>query len=94
MTPQDLARAADIANAARPGSVRQAIRDAAAATGVSVDDLLGRSRLRGITQARHLAMFMARETGAKYQVIARVFGRDHTTIIHGVRAEAARRAVQ
>ena len=94
MTPQDLARASDIANAPRPGFVRQAIRDVSAATGVSVEDLLGRVGRREITQARQLAMFIARENGAKYQVIARVFGRDHTTIIHGVRAEAARRAAE
>ena len=94
MTPQDLARAAEIANPARPGSVRQAIQDVSAATGVSVEDLLGRGRRREITQARQLAMFIAREKGAAYSVIARVFGRDHTTIIHGVRAEAARRAAE
>lgn len=94
MTPQDLARAAEIVNVTRPGFVRQAIRDVSAATGVSVDDLLGRGRRRKITQARQLAMFIAREKGAAYSAIARVFGRDHTTIIHGVRAEAARRAAE
>lgn len=92
MTPQDLARAADICN--EPGRVRQAIRDAASATGISTADILGRSRLRTIVHARQLAMHMAHEAGAPCTQIARVFKRDHSTIIHGVRAEAARRAAQ
>ena len=53
--------------------IRQSIAEAARVSGVSVQGIMGRSRVRRIAHA---------------------FKRDHTTIIHGVRAEAARRANQ
>jgi Bacterial dnaA protein helix-turn-helix len=41
---------------------------------------------RSAQLARHLAVYIAREeTGASYPVLGRMFGRDHTTILHSCR---------
>ena len=63
----------------------------ASGCGVSVEDLLGRSRTRPLVSARHLAMYILRQqTDLSYPDIARVFGgRDHTTVMHAVRKIAA-----
>lgn len=50
--------------------------------------LLTSSRIK----PRHIAMFLARETGASLPEIGRHFGRDHTTVLHAIRAVAAQSA--
>lgn len=41
---------------------------------------------RSVQLARHLAVYIAREeTGASYPALGRVFGRDHTTVLHSCR---------
>ena len=46
--------------------------------------LVGPSRVANIAQARHLAMYLARQTGVTLVEIGRHFGgRDHTTVMHG-----------
>lgn len=62
------------------------IAEAANAFGVSVDDLTGDSRQFPLVRYRHVAMAAARSFGHSFPVIGRAFGgRDHTTVIHGVR---------
>ena len=75
------------------------IEQVSAETGVHVREILGPLRSRAITDARHEAMRRCRaEIGRhggprwSYPQISRVFGRDHTTVILGVRAAEARRA--
>ena len=55
--------------------------------GVSADLIVSGSRSRRHVEARHAAMYVAREsTGLSYPVIASAFGRrDHTTVLHAVR---------
>lgn len=57
-------------------------------TGVSMDELVGPSRLKEVVSARHLAMWriaMSRPDMSLPQ-IGRLFGdRDHTTVLHGIR---------
>jgi len=57
-------------------------------------DLVGRSAVRSIAWPRQVAMMLAREmTTLSYPQIARRFGnRDHTTVIHGIRAVRQRMA--
>jgi chromosomal replication initiator protein len=54
--------------------------------GVSVAEIRGDRRTRPVVQARHLAMYLARElTDASLPKIGeRIGGRDHTTVMHAV----------
>jgi chromosomal replication initiator protein len=54
--------------------------------GLSVDDLVSKSRSRPLTTARHVAMYLIREcTGMSLVKIGEMFGgRDHTTALHGI----------
>lgn len=65
--------------------MQQIIKDVAAETGVSRDDLLGKSRLRTVVRARWIAMHRMRELGYSYPAIGRRLGKDHTTVLSGVR---------
>lgn len=89
LTPEDVARAQFV------GMRRTVINDITAQvsdlTGIAVKDLLGKSRLRRIAHARFLIWFIASRQGLTLQQIARAFDRDHTTILHGIRFEEARR---
>lgn len=60
----------------------------------SVDDLRGPSRSRAIAAARSLAMYVARVvTGKSFHAIGTACGgRDHTTVMHGVKVAARRMA--
>ena len=65
-----------------------AIQDAVCGVlGVSRAELLSPSRTERVVRARHLAMYLARElTSLSLAQIARAFDRDHTTVMHAVRA--------
>jgi chromosomal replication initiator protein len=54
--------------------------------GISVDDLIGKSRSRPLVNARQICMYVFRQmTDFSYPAIGREFGgRDHTTVIHAV----------
>ena len=48
--------------------------------------LLGADRHKSVTEARHVAMALARQrVGASFPELGRYFGRDHTTCIYAVR---------
>jgi len=54
--------------------------------GLSIDDLLGTSRVKDIKNARQIAMYLLNEELNLSTVqIGREFGKDHTTIMHGVK---------
>ena len=59
---------------------------------VTVDDLRGKSRNHQIAWARQVAMYLLREeTDASLFAIGRQLGgRDHTTIMHGIRMHEER----
>jgi chromosomal replication initiation ATPase DnaA len=52
--------------------------------GVAVDEVMGRSRYKRICLARKEAYAMLREEKLSFPTIARMFGRDHTTVVDGV----------
>lgn len=53
---------------------------------VSHMDMMSRRRSAEIVTPRHIAMFLAKQmTLQSLPQIARAFGRDHTTVLHGVR---------
>lgn len=60
--------------------------------GVKTADILGESRIQPVAHARQRVYAVARDAGFSLTHIARAMGRDHTSIIHGIRAEEKRRA--
>ena len=63
-----------------------AIRVVSRRTGVSPEEMLGRSHCPRETAARHRAMFALRHhVGLSFAMIGRIFGRHSTTVIEAVR---------
>ena len=83
--------AGQVENPLRP--VREAFEEAASMTGVPFHQMIGPDRNKRVSHARQLGMFIARERGATIQQIGNILGRDHTTVMRGIRAEKSRRAV-
>ncbi len=55
--------------------------------GISKEVMRSRDKRKKISRPRQIIMFLARElTNASYPKIGRHFGRDHTTIVHGVKS--------
>jgi len=53
---------------------------------VTVEDIRGPSRMKGISEARALAQWLARaKLGMSYPELGREFGKDHTTCISSCR---------
>jgi chromosomal replication initiation ATPase DnaA len=78
----------------RGPSLRRVIGATARRHGLTAADLAGPSRCRQVSLARGMAMYLARRlTPASLQVIGAVFGgRDHTTVLHGIRVTETRRS--
>jgi hypothetical protein len=66
---------------------RRIVEVCAAHFRVSVDDVLGPSRLKPLVNARHVSMWILREMrGFSFPQIAKTMGKaDHTTPLHGCR---------
>ena len=65
-------------------AIREAVQDHYS---ISDDDMLGTIRSRIVSHPRQLAMYIAwRHTACTYPQIGRAFNRDHSTVIHAVRA--------
>lgn len=53
--------------------------------GITVDDLMGKSRAKPFVYPRQIAMYLARShTSLSFPDLGRAFGRDHTTVLHAV----------
>jgi chromosomal replication initiation ATPase DnaA len=61
------------------------IETVSAETGISSEEILGRGRCAHVALARQYAMWKCREQGYSFPLIGRVFGRDHSTVMHGCR---------
>jgi chromosomal replication initiation ATPase DnaA len=71
--------------------IRDIIAEAADEFKVFPSDIIAHKKKPKYVSARHKAMYRARqETDASYLKLARIFKRDHTTVIHGVRCWGAR----
>lgn len=53
--------------------------------GVDADEVIDGSRRTSHVDARHVAMWLMRDSGRTYPEIGRQLGMDHTSAIHGVR---------
>lgn len=65
--------------------IKMAVQLASEETGISKAEIMGDSRRADVAAARQLAFAKCREMGMSYPAIGRGFGRDHTTVMHGVR---------
>ena len=59
--------------------------------GVSPKDVMGTGRLAKVCRVRQRLFYDFRAEGMSLPEIGRFFGRDHTTVLHGVNAEKERR---
>lgn len=75
-----------------PPTIEAVIGEMARIHGLLPEDLSGRSRRRQFVEARQQAMWLARWVlGLSYPAIGRALGRDHSTVMYGVRQAEARR---
>ena len=59
--------------------------------GIPISVFFGKTRTRPVAWPRQDCMAMLRrKAGANVSTIGRIFGRDHTTVIHGIRASEQR----
>ncbi|MFL5869571.1 MAG: chromosomal replication initiator protein DnaA [Solirubrobacterales bacterium] len=94
LSPPVVSRALDRSAHDRAASARTAspslteIQDAVCAVcGLSREELLSQRRSAKVSHARQLAMYLGRElTSMSLAEIARAFDRDHTTVLHALRA--------
>lgn len=70
--------------------VDAAIKQAAEIHQVSSYQILKRTQLPAIVEARQAAMLFARQAGLSFPDIGRHMKRHHTTVMHGVKAAQAR----
>jgi chromosomal replication initiation ATPase DnaA len=64
---------------------RDLLKAAVERTGIGAIQILGRSRSRPATYARHLLMYVMREDGFTVADLSRVFNRDHGTVCEGIK---------
>lgn len=68
-------------------STLEIIQTIATEQGVTVEQILSPLRSKPVTRARHMAMAAIRVARPQLSlpVIGRMFGRDHTSVLHGIR---------
>lgn len=77
---------------ARPNSfIREIASEVSEVTRIRVSEIYGPSRMPRICRARELVCYIAHTHGYSYPEIGHALGRHHTTIMHAVRNEKARR---
>ena len=58
--------------------------------GITRADIYGRSHSRKYAHPRQEVMWLARQAGLSFPQIGKALGRDHTSVLHGIRAHEAR----
>lgn len=66
-------------------SIREMTRQACAETGQPIPEIMGKSRKAELCRVRERIWLRAHEAGFSSAQIGRVFKRDHTSILHGIR---------
>lgn len=66
-------------------SIREMTRETCAATGQPIPEVMGKSRRAELCRIRERIWLRAYEAGFSSVQIGRVFKRDHTSILHGIR---------
>ena len=91
LTSADMDRAEQIRRLAPVNEVSAIAEAVALLIGLTVDDIMGRRRGQPAVEARQLVMYVAWRRGFSKCAIGRAMDRDHSTVVHGIRAEAERR---
>jgi len=92
LSAADRSRLSHVCAADKEAVAQRAVGEVAVLSGFTVAQLTGATRRRSICEARDIACLAAFNAGASYSAIARVLGRDHSTIISAVKRERKRRA--
>lgn len=92
LSPEAVAACKAILNQHK-GTVAKIVDAVSEQTGIPARLILSPRRDAHIVRARQIVMFEARQAGLSYPLIGREMGRDHTTVIDGVRAEKKRRGL-
>jgi chromosomal replication initiation ATPase DnaA len=74
-------------------NIGEIVTEVAREMSVSEGDIYGQVRSRGAALARHTAWYALMMAGYSHSEIARSFGRDHTSVIHGCKRIEALRGV-
>lgn len=82
---------AALANIEHRATVRQIASQVCAETGTSYAEVMGSNRAACLCRVREVIYYMATREGFSSPQIGRVFRRDHTTILSGLRNEQKRR---
>lgn len=70
-----------------PVTITEIVEDCAARIGVSTEDILSRRKSNEIAHARQFAATVLRARGSSYPAVGRILGgRDHSTMMHAVKA--------
>src|SRR3990167_9752295 len=73
------------------GDATKVLVETAAYTGVPVTEITGRRRDAATSQARQVVMYlMVTDCGLSTPAVGRLIGRDHTTVVHGIRSVRSR----
>lgn len=64
--------------------LNEVVKEVAAATGVLTTEILGKSQAAKITRARQFAFYQCARLGMTRNVIGDAFGRDASTVTHGI----------
>lgn len=67
------------------------VAEICAEAGISLEDVMGTSRLSKVCRVRQRLFYLFREDGMSLPEIGRFFGKDHTTVLHGINMEKERR---
>ena len=71
-------------------AMHEAVVIAADQTGITADLIYSEARTAAVAEARQIAYAIAHARGMSIAAIGRAMARDHTTVMHGLRAASAR----
>lgn len=74
---------AEVGIATKQNQVSRIMDFVAAYYGTTTPTLLSANRIKEIAEARHVAMYISRKTGASYKSLGRSFNRHHGAIMQG-----------
>ena len=86
----------DVADLLRARDLLALVDDVCKRRGVTLDEVCGRTRSQAVSHARQEVWWRLRhhpQRDYSYPEIARLFARDHTTIMAGIRAHVRRASV-
>ncbi len=90
LSPETIAACQEVFNQHR-STVSKIVDAVSEATGIPARHILSQKRTAAVARARQIVMYEARQAGLSLTQIGDAMGRDHTTVMHGIRAEKERR---